>query len=119
MRWFRLRQRWGSCLALVALVLQLAIAFGHLHLDHAPHAGDATIAVTAGNAPEAPSTPEAPDRDHCPTCALIHQAKALLTPDAPDLPLPVALDLPSISSHAAGLTASPPALFQARAPPIA
>ena len=32
MRWFRTRSRWGSCLALVALALQLALSFGHIHL---------------------------------------------------------------------------------------
>ncbi len=62
MRWFRLRQRWGSYLALAALVFQLAIACSHVHLDHAhlghaeSHAGDAAIAAGADHGPEAPST---------------------------------------------------------------
>lgn len=32
MRWFRTRSRWVSCLALLALAMQLALAFGHIHL---------------------------------------------------------------------------------------
>jgi hypothetical protein len=32
MRWFRRRSREVSCLALLALAMQLALAFGHIHL---------------------------------------------------------------------------------------
>ena len=32
MRWFRTRSRRVSCLALLALALQLALSFGHIHV---------------------------------------------------------------------------------------
>ena len=133
MRW--LRHRWGSYLALAALLFQLALTFGHVHLGHVhlghvqfghvdlahagSSAGEATIAAVGGHGDEAPSSPDAPDHDHCATCALIHLAQALLTPDAPILPHPVSLDPPRLIAVAAGLTPPLPALFRARAPPHA
>ena len=143
MRW--LRHRWRSYLALAALLFQLALTFGHVHLghvhlghvqfghadlDHADlahadldHAGsfsgDATIAAVGGHGDEAPSVPDVPGHDHCATCALIHLAQALLTPDAPILPQQVWLDPPRLIAAAAGLTPPLPALFRARAPPAA
>ena len=125
MRWFRLRQRWGSYLALAALVFQLAIACSHVHLDHAhlghaeSHAGDAAIAAGADHGPEAPSTPEGPDQDHCAICALIHLTQTLVAPTAPILALPVAFERHALIAVATELTAPHPALFRARAPPIA
>ena len=128
MRW--LRHRWGSYLALAALLFQLALTFGHVHLGHVQfghldlvHAGsssgDVTITAVGGHGDEAPSGPDAPGDDHCATCALIHLAQALLTPDAPILPQPVWLDRPLLVAATAGLTPPLPALFRARAPPHA
>ena len=99
--------------------------FGHADLAHADldHArsfhGDATIAAVGAHGDEAPSSPDTPGHDHCATCALIHLAQALLTPDAPILPQPVWLDPPRLIAAAAGLTPPHPALFRARAPPRA
>lgn len=119
MRWFRLRQRWGSCLALVALLIQLVVTAGHVHLDHvSPHAHE-IAAASAATGPEAPNNPQAPDQDHCPACALIHLAHALLAPAAPVLPLPVAFNRPELVVGSAGPTTSQTARFRARAPPIA
>jgi hypothetical protein len=116
MRW--LRQRWGSYLALAALVFQLALTFGHVHLEQS-FTGNVAVATTVGNAADAPSSPDSPDHDHCATCALIHLAQTLLTPDAPILPHPVAFERPPRIAATAGLTAPPPARFRARAPPLA
>ncbi len=133
MRW--LRHRWGSYLALAALLFQLALTFGHvdlghvhlghLHFDHADQdragssTGEIAIAAMGGHGDEAPSVPDAPGHDHCATCALIHLAQALLTPDAPILPQPVLPDRPLFAATAAGLAPPQSALFRARAPPAA
>ena len=124
MRWFRLRRRTGSWLAVSALLLQLALTFGHVHLDRAaPLAADAAITASApsvGDAPEGPAGPDNPANDHCAICALIHLAGSLVTADAPSLPLPVVFDRSDPEpAVAARLTASHYVFSQARAPPIA
>lgn len=117
MRW--LRQKWGSYLALAALVFQLALTFGHVHLDHVGSLSDhAWIASTAGNAADAPLSPDAPDHDHCAICALIHLAQALVAPVAPVLLLPASFEHRVRLADAVGLTARHLALFRARAPPL-
>jgi hypothetical protein len=48
MGWFRSRSRLGSYLALFALAFQLAVSFGHVHLDHiAPTSALATTLASA------------------------------------------------------------------------
>ncbi len=48
MGWFRSRSRLGSYLALFALTFQLAVSFGHVHLDHiAPVPAGATVLASA------------------------------------------------------------------------
>ncbi|MGZ3325811.1 MAG: DUF2946 family protein [Xanthobacteraceae bacterium] len=126
MHWFRSRSRWGSYLALFALAFQLALTFGHVHLDSftPPSAGKLALgSANASNdvrtAPADPTKPEHRADDRCPICTLIHLAGAL-TAEPPSLPLP------HVSGRLATKTAvtfdfSEPqrALFAARAPPIA
>ena len=94
MDWFRSRSRWGSYLALFALVVQLALSFGHVHIEGgAPVAGHASalFAVHPANAatiavdPAGQEFPALAD-DHCPVCTLIHLAGALVPAAAPTLP---------------------------------
>src|SRR5262245_62047887 len=92
--WFRSRSRWGSYLALFALVVQLALSFGHVHLEGgAPVSGHASalFAVHPSNASAAavdPADKEFPALadDHCPICTLIHLAGTLVPATAPALP---------------------------------
>src|SRR5262245_48345115 len=126
MGWFRSRSRFGSYLALFALAFQLAVSFGHVHLDDAvpPSAGAAAFASTqSGDEVNAPSTPTNHQdvADHlCPICTLIHLAGALVPAETPPLPLPrVSGRLRLAAAVEFGLAASKNALFQARAPPIA
>ena len=92
MRWVRRRRRFGAWLALAALVLQLALSFGHVHLDAFYHGGSAH-AIAAANGLEsqrAPSpSPHHDADDYCPICAVIRLAAASYIPPAPQLPLPV------------------------------
>jgi hypothetical protein len=127
MDWFRSRSRLGSYLALLALAFQLAVSFGHVHLDNITpiSAGATTLASTQGSADDfnAPSCP--PGRqdladDCCPICTLIHLAGALVPAETPSLALPNGFGQPWLELDAEfDLTTSQAALFQARAPPIA
>ena len=124
MRWFRSNIRFGSRLALFALALQIVLSFGHVHLsDLTPGAATTVLAAGAGTdgptkAPEhKPGTPVDPG---CPICALIQLASTSTPSTAPVLPAPtmvgfVRLDTP----EPVALASSPPALFRARAPPLA
>jgi hypothetical protein len=127
MSWFRSRSRSGSYLALFALVFQLAVSFGHVHLGRIPLASAGTSALAGAqpsaadlNAPSNPAGREDLADDCCPICTLIHLAGAPVPTETPLLPLPtifgwLRLELASEFD----LTASHAALFRARAPPIA
>jgi hypothetical protein len=91
MGWFRSRSSWGSYLALFALVVQLALSFGHVHLEGgAPVSGHASalFAVHPSNASAAAVDPAGKEfpalaDDHCPICTLIHLAGTLVPATAP------------------------------------
>src|SRR5437016_14260352 len=127
MGWFRSRSRVGSYLALFALAFQLAVSFGHVHLDHiAPASAGATAPASAQpsgdeiNAPSSPSGREDRADDCCPICTLIHLAGALVPAETPPLPLPSMFgQLRLAAAVEFGFAASQSILFRARAPPIA
>ena len=127
MSWFRSRSRLGAYLALFALAFQLAISFGHVHLERiAPLPASASALAGAQpsaadpNAPSNPAGREHPADNHCPICTLIHLAGAFVPAEMPSLPVPAVFS--RLRLELAGefdLTASHAALFRARAPPIA
>ena len=127
MYWFRSRKRSGSYLALFALAFQLAVSFGHVHLEHftPPSAGASALAgaqpsADDRNAPSNPAGREDLADDCCPICTLIHLAGALVPAEMPSLPLPTVVGRLRLELAAEfDLTASHAALFRARAPPIA
>jgi hypothetical protein len=127
MRWFRSRKRAGSYLALFALAFQLAVSFGHVHLERiAPPSVGASVLAGAQpstddlNAPSNPAGREGLADDRCPICTLIHLAGALVPAEMPSLPLPTVVGRLRLEVAAEfDLTASHAALFRARAPPIA
>jgi hypothetical protein len=127
MGWFRSRSKLGAYLALLALAFQLAISFGHVHLDHiAPASVGATAVVgtQASNegvtAPSNPTGREDLADDLCPICMLMHVAGALVPAETPPLPLPgIFGSLRLDAAVASDLTAAHDALFRARAPPLA
>jgi hypothetical protein len=128
MSWFRSRSRWGSCLALFTLALQLVLSFGHVHFDDedAPasehsalrgmHASAATTATDDHADKESPALPD----DRCPICTLIHLAGTLVAAEPPSLPLPTASSRSRLDAAIEfDLTSSRRAPFGARAPPLA
>ena len=127
MRWLRSRSRLGSYLALFALAFQLAVSFGHVHLERIapPSVGASALAPAQPsadnlNAPSNPTGREDLADDCCPICTLIHLAGALVPAEMPLLALPTVVGRLRLELAAEfDLTASHVALFRARAPPIA
>jgi len=130
MRWFRSHARWGSWLALSALALQLALAFGHIHLKDvlgpADEPGGLVIAALTSEpdaqraAPPADRAPHQHEDEHC----AIYAINSLL--GASQIAAPPAVPLPSITCRARLATAHQSLLSerrhagaQARAPPLA
>jgi len=117
----------GSGLALLALVAQLTLSFGHLHADAS--ARDLGVPAAASNMqPSAEQASTRSDRsghqsipdDYCPSCAFIHLMSGMVPAAVPSLPLRdhfgrLRLEL------AVELGSTPPRAtpFQARAPPTA
>ena len=127
MRWFRSRKRAGSYLALFALAFQLAVSFGHVHLERIapPSVGASALAHAQPsaadlNAPSNPTGREDLADDCCPICTLIHLAGALVLAEPPSLPLPDVFGrLPTETAVAFDFAEPQRALFAARAPPTA
>jgi hypothetical protein len=127
MRWFRSNIRFGSRLALVALAVQFLLTFSHTDECDLVPAGAQVVAQVTDGSPAVPPGKNAPIRKSdrtadgiCPICALIQLAATSTPSSAPVLPPPTMLglhrlDLPAVAAAAA----SPPALFRARAPPLA
>jgi len=112
-------------LALFALALQMALSFGHVHLDDLgppPGTGPAQIAFAAesGSAPPAGHHHlPASDDDYCPICA----SMAVLATWMPALPPVLVTPEPMcrVWAPVAALHISPTQIslsFQARAPPV-
>jgi hypothetical protein len=91
MKWFRERIRTGSRLALFALLVQLVLTSGHIHLDaaHAAPVGSTTasLQMPAGSDP-APAHHHA--ADYCELCAVAALAGTMLFAAPPVLRLPQA-----------------------------
>jgi len=123
MRWARTRQRCANWLALAAMALQLALSFGHVHLEKLANSS----VVTSVAAPKAPSSQQNPAQrpaneadDFCAICAAIHLASTSFLPDAPLLPVPFAARTMEHFGFSTFIFVSPQrAAFQSRAPPLA
>jgi Protein of unknown function (DUF2946) len=122
MRWFRSNVRSGAWFALVAMALQLALTFGHLHLRVASAASAQLAAKASDTLPDGSSLPTKPRLvdEHCAVCTLIQMAGSGAPAAAASLPLPTLFtSAPFIIRVEHELAASPPLNFQARGPPIA
>ena len=126
MKWFRSNIRHGSRLALLALAIQFALAFGHFHGASAAPA----IALQSGAAAldqsarqEQPASDRDTDQhqpgDPCAICAVIALASTVLFATPPLLLLPQAVDLLYLTTDAEFLHLnSVRVAFQPRAPPV-
>src|SRR5260370_9923641 len=83
MCWIQRHRRHGALLALAALVLQIVLSFGHVHLhgvaQNAPAAITHSIALADKNSQTPPPIP-ADSADYCAVCASIFLASTAFPP---------------------------------------
>jgi hypothetical protein len=119
MRWFRSNVRSGAWFALVAMAIQLALAFGHLHLRVISAQQIAKAAFTDGSSLPTKQKPRLAD-EHCALCTLIQMAGTGVPAAAASLPIPLRfVAAPFRIGIEREPPSSPPRHFQARGPPIA
>jgi hypothetical protein len=126
MNWFRSNIRTGARLALVALLVQLALSFGHVH-GFAPQAASATQSVlpadqAADSKAARQQAPSKHDSDHpgdtCAICAVMAMASTVLFSTPPILLLPDAVEIVHrITDAEFAHLKSAGTAFQPRAPP--
>src|ERR1700757_2067810 len=120
MAWAKTRRRLGGWLALVALALQLAASFGHMHREDFVHGRPGPTVVTqcaAGG-----GAPTDGDDDHliCAICATVHLAGTVLLPAPLAIALPAEVTIARLTAAEHNATEHTPALaFHARGPPRA
>ena len=122
MRWVD-NWRFGSCLALAALALQLVVSFGHVHLDGV-HRASPALALSGSGAQASqlprPQPGNDADDDYCAICATIFLAANSFLPPAPQLPVPfVSRPIEHFAPGAVDFIVPRRAPFQSRAPPLA
>jgi len=122
MPWRLCRRRFASWLALGALALQLALSFGHIHLDrvHRTHYGTTVAGSSAQAQPLPAQQPGNDSDDYCAVCAAIYLAANSFVPQAPQLPALFASRLIEHVDRIAIVFVVPRRTpFQSRAPPLA
>jgi hypothetical protein len=126
MGWVYCHKRRGAYLALAALALQIALSFGHVHLDgliraapHAAIAGTHNVAL-AQSAPQLPAQNPGDDEDYCAICASIFLVSTSFVSEPPKLPVPLGFArVEHFFSVVRGVIAPRRFAFQSRAPPAA
>lgn len=114
-------RRFASWLALAALVLQIVVSFGHLHLDgvSVSHRPDGVIGFKAQAKPLPAPQPSDDEDGYCAICATIYLAANSFIPQAPALP---ALFVSKTTEHFPCVAISSVAMrwlpFQSRGPPL-
>jgi hypothetical protein len=128
MRWWRKKRMGVAGLGLLALLLQLFLSFGHVHVREliAPRdtAGSSAVAHSATSKSTAPTQEQTPSRlpdDDCPICAAMHLTASGLLPLPPFVV--ASLSFTYVSHHALievfDFRVGRHILFETRAPPIA
>jgi hypothetical protein len=126
MRWLRSRTQLGTWSALFALTIQIALSFGHLHLDGRHQSGAVPLALhwlirPAATLPDAypapaPHKPANSADNFCAICAVMRSAGVPVA--LPALPLPAWGGHSTIESKVdVVVAASPDLFFHARGPP--
>jgi len=117
MKWFRSNIKQGARLALLALVVQFALSFGHFHAVTAQ--GAIAAQSSFQTLPASNQDPDQHPADACAICTLIAQANTALFATSPVLPLPhVAQPKWLIADTAVVRENSAHPAFQPRAPPL-
>ncbi len=121
MRWVRDNIRRGSWLALVALAINFALSFGHIHVS-APRDRESALIIAGLGLPDQGKSPD--NSGHhadylCPICIAASTIASGLASAPPTIPLQLnefVIDRPVQAVRVA--VASPRAFFQSRGPPI-
>jgi hypothetical protein len=123
MGWVDRHKRHGSVLALIALALQIVLAFGHIHLHGLPQNSHVAIVqhtAMAQTAPQIPAQNPGDNDDYCAICASIFLASSAFAPAPPQLPLPTNFQRVERAFNAAhALAERQRPGFRSRAPPAA
>jgi len=125
MQWFRAHIRHGAALALVALLIQGVLSFGHSHAraeaSTAPGQAALILAHHLAHDLERDATTPDQDRHHdhgCAICAVAALTASAIAPNPPWLSLPPPPAPPPARSLArVGTAAQTTHAFQPRAPP--
>ena len=116
MKWLRSNIRHGTRLALLALVIQLVLWFGHTH----GFTAQAAPSIHSSQQQPAPGhdSDQHPD-DFCAICAAVALTSTAMAATPPALPVPQVFELvqPSIGARVVH-PRSARAAFQSRAPPL-
>jgi hypothetical protein len=125
MRWFRDNIREGSLAALIALAINLALSFGHVHAIDGKSIGYPAGALVAAIAPTDGNDhrPGQPDHDHadylCPVCLASTAIASAITPTPPALPVEFVVgSIDHAIERATAVVQPQRAAFQSRGPPI-
>lgn len=122
MRWFRSHRRVPSALAMFALLLQLALSFGHIHVGHAESnfaATDHDRAPAIGRAAPDPQDSDGHEDRYCPIYASLQLIGSAQLATPPAVALPHAFGAANLALGAAALvTEAPRCGFRSRAPPL-
>lgn len=132
MKWFRSKIRHGARLALFAMLVQLALTFGHSHwfaqatplaaasLQQTDSSNGSASTDRAAVQKQSPASPhrEQPGEDNCAICAVFAMAGTVLFATPPLLQLPQVIELLYRTTDAEFIhLKSAGTAFQPRAPP--
>ncbi len=122
MSWFRANIKDVSRLALLALLLQFALAFGHVHWLSAQTLDGSRLTAAQAHTGSSPASqdPDQQPADGCAICAVMAMAQSILLSPAPSLPSPHAVAFHPPAQVVASLSRVViTTAFQPRAPPSA
>lgn len=122
MKWFRSNIRTGARLALLTLLVQFALSFGHVHGFVPPPSSATQMVAPADHAAKPQPAPSKHDGDRttdaCAICAVMAMASTMLFSAPPILLLPDAVQiLHRITDAEFAHLKSASTAFQPRAPP--
>jgi hypothetical protein len=127
MGWVHGHKRPGAYIALAALLLQIAVSFGHVDLDGIAGSAHLTLtgphnSVVAGVAKTSQPGPIQNNGDdgYCPICASIFLVSTSVASEPPQLPVPDGFQRIRHSVNVArGISTTLRVAFRSRAPPAA
>ena len=120
----RIGRKWGGCLALFALALQLILSFGHVHTEDlglaAPAEAVASHAQSASGDDTQPPRHRDDAHDICAICIALSLSATSLLPVVTSLSLPIAYEWEwPANVQSAQVVFALKSYYQARAPPRA